>query len=196
MVRRENLLQGEKIRLTALTEEDLEPISRWYEDSYFLRLYDSAPAYPKTRKEIQERIKESQADDNTFIFAIRPRHSDQVIGLLELDGISWPHGTSFVSIGIGDEAHRGRGMGKEAMRLALRFAFDELNLHRLCLTVFSYNEGAIALYEQLGFRHEGTFREHLRRDGQRYDMLLYGILRHEWAESTKRTIEHQTSADQ
>lgn len=63
MVRRENILQGEKIRLTALADADLETISRWYEDSYFLRLYDSAPAYPKTRKEIQERIKESQTDD-------------------------------------------------------------------------------------------------------------------------------------
>ena len=58
------------------------------------------------------------------------------------------------------------------MRLALRFAFHELNLHRLQLTVFGYNEAAIRLYERLGFTREGHVpRIHLLRDGQRYDML-------------------------
>jgi len=46
--------------------------------------------------------------------------------------------------------------------------------------VFSYNQRAIALYEKLGFRREGIFREHLERDGTRFDMYLYGILRPEW----------------
>lgn len=182
----ENLLSGERIRLTAVAEQDMAVIAGWYRDSRFLRLYDSLPAYPKTEKQIQKRIKESQEDDRAFIFAIRLRHDDALIGLLELDGVSWTHGSSFVSIGIGAETHRGRGYGREAMRLALRFAFDELNLHRLSLTVFAYNEGAIALYEQLGFRHEGTFREHIQRDGRRYDMHLYGILRGEWEQARAR----------
>ena len=42
------------------------------------------------------------------------------------------------------------------------------------------NHKAIALYERLGFVHEGTHREFLERDGQRHDMLLYGMLRPEW----------------
>jgi RimJ/RimL family protein N-acetyltransferase len=66
------------------------------------------------------------------------------------------------------------------MRLALDFAFRELNLHRICLTVFSYNPAAIKLYESLGFTREGVYREHLQRDGQRHDMILYGLLRREW----------------
>jgi RimJ/RimL family protein N-acetyltransferase len=53
-------------------------------------------------------------------------------------------------------------------------------LHRVFLTVFSYNTAAMALYEKLGFTHEGTHREHLQRDGQRFDMVLYGMLRRAW----------------
>jgi RimJ/RimL family protein N-acetyltransferase len=68
------------------------------------------------------------------------------------------------------------------MLLILRFAFHELNLHRVQLTVFEYNARAIALYERLGFRREGTYRETLLRDGKRFDMYLYGMLSHEWAE--------------
>ena len=74
----------------------------------------------------------------------------------------------------------GRIYGAEALGLALQFAFQELNLHRVQLTVFSYNQRAIALYEKLGFQREGIFREHLERDGTRFDMYLYGILRPEW----------------
>ena len=72
------------------------------------------------------------------------------------------------------------GYGREAIELTLKFAFHELNLHRIQLTVFSYNERAIALYESFGFKREGVFREHLQRDGRRYDMYLFGLLRHEW----------------
>ena len=75
---------------------------------------------------------------------------------------------------------RGERLRLTALRLLLRFAFDELNLYRVQLTVFSYNPRAIRLYEKLGFRHEGTFREFVQRDGARHDMLLYGLLRQEW----------------
>jgi RimJ/RimL family protein N-acetyltransferase len=62
----------------------------------------------------------------------------------------------------------------------LDFAFRELNLHRVQLTVFAYNTAALALYEKLGFTREGIHREALHREGQRYDMILFGILRREW----------------
>jgi len=74
----------------------------------------------------------------------------------------------------------GQGYGYEAGGLALAFAFDELNLHRVTSTIFSYNERSIALFEKLGFRREGVFREFLQRDGRRHDVLLYGLLRPEW----------------
>ncbi len=74
----------------------------------------------------------------------------------------------------------GQGFGREALGLLMRFAFDEVNLRRLSLTVFAYNTRAIRLYEGMGFVREGTFREFLVRDGQPHDMLLYGLLEREW----------------
>ena len=86
----------------------------------------------------------------------------------------------WVAIAFGDEANRGKGYGYEAMQLLLKFAFHELNLHRVQLTVFEYNIRAIRLYEKMGFVREGTQREFLQRDGRRYDMYFYGLLVHEW----------------
>jgi RimJ/RimL family protein N-acetyltransferase len=87
-----------------------------------------------------------------------------------------------MSIAIGDRTNWGKGYGYEVAQLALAFAFDEINLHRVQATVFRYNERSIALFEKLGFRREGVYREFLQRDGKRHDMLLYGLLDREWRE--------------
>ena len=175
-----HLLRGETVRLTAVSETDLPTLAGWWSDADFLRLFDSVPAYPQTTTQLAERIKGGQDGRNNFVFGIRPLAENMLLGLLELDGVMWTHGTTYVSIAIGDAARRGQGIGYEAMRLALRYAFAELNLHRVCLTVFSYNTPAIKLYEKLGFVQEGIYRQHVQRDGQRYDMILYGLLRPEW----------------
>jgi len=178
-----NLLRGEKVRLTAATAGDLPAITRWWADADFLRVYNTAPAAPRNEDQLGRRFDFSQTSPDVFFFAIRPLSglpSDDIIGLLEFDGIDWSNRTTFVSIAIGAPEYRGQGYGRDAMAVGLRFAFHELNLYRVCLTVFSYNEPALALYEALGFVREGVFREHLERDGQRYDMYLYGLLRREW----------------
>ena len=177
-----NLLRGEQVRLTAPTAADLPAITRWWADADFLRLYNTAPAAPRNEDQLSRRFDLSQTSNETFLFAIRPLDEDTLLGLLEFDGVDWSNRTTFVSIGIGQAEHRGQGYGADAMRVGLRFAFHELNLHRVCLTVFSYNAPAIALYERLGFAREGVYREHIERDGQRHDMILYGLLRREWEE--------------
>jgi len=177
-----NLLRGEQVRLTAPTSVDLPAITRWWADPDFLRLYNTAPAAPRNEDQLSRRFDLSQTSNETFLFAVRLLDEDTLIGLLEFDGVDWSNRTTFVSIGIGAVEHRGRGYGADAMRAGLRFAFHELNLHRVCLTVFSYNAPAIALYERLGFAREGVYREHIERDGQHFDMILYGLLRREWEE--------------
>jgi RimJ/RimL family protein N-acetyltransferase len=74
----------------------------------------------------------------------------------------------------------GLGYGREMIVLALRYAFNELNLHRVWLTTSAFNERALKLYEKLGFRHEGRGREHLLLDGRRWDIVYMGMLRDEF----------------
>lgn len=175
-----NLLKGKKVKLTAINEKDMEIIARWYSDIDFLRFFDTAPALPKTELQLYEWIKSIQDSSSSVAFAIRPIEDDEIAGYIELDKISWVHGVATVGIGIGAAEHRGKGYAKEALKLLMELAFNELNLHRLQLNVFNYNERAIMIYESLGFKREGVYREYIHRDGRRWDMYLYGILRNEW----------------
>ena len=83
-------------------------------------------------------------------------------------------------MGIGEPEARGQGFGSEVLQLLLRYAFTELNLHRVALNVFEHNPRAIHLYEKTGFTVEGRAREFLNRDGRRWDMIFMGILQEEW----------------
>ena len=176
----ENIFRGALVQLTALRKDDASTMAGWTNDSEFLRLADSRPAYPRDEAAAVERMEEQRKASDAFHFGIRLVDTEELIGNVGIEGIEWPHGTAWISIGIGDRTRWGKGYGYEAMQLVLDYSFRELNLHRVQVTVFGYNERAVALYEKLGFRREGVWREWGQRDGMRFDMILYGLLGSEW----------------
>jgi RimJ/RimL family protein N-acetyltransferase len=144
---------------------------------------DSDPArllsVDKYKEWFEKDMVDEQKNDELF-FLIETLSEDYPIGLIGLDGIRWTHGDAWVGIGLGERDYWGKGYGSDAMRILLRYAFSELNLHRLSLCVFEYNQRAIRSYQKVGFVDEGRARQFLNRDGQRYDLLFMGILRAEW----------------
>ena len=130
----------------------------------------------RTKKELKDVLEQ----EGGYLFLVRTRVDDTPIGMVELDGVAWPHGEAWIGIGLGERAYWGKGYGSDALRVLLRFAFQELNLHRVTLNVFEYNARALRTYERLGFTVEGTVREALRRDGRRWDLIFMGLLRKEW----------------
>jgi RimJ/RimL family protein N-acetyltransferase len=180
-----NVLHGERVRLAAVDlDQDLPAIAAWSRDSEFLRLLQTNVARPWTvpelRKWVEDDLGVDKPKDNVYLFVARRLADDRLLGTLDLMIPEWAHRDAWIGIGLGDRATWDQGYGSEAMRLLLRFAFVELNLHRVTLSVFGYNPRAIRAYEKLGFVHEGAQRERLRRGDQRYNLLFMGLLRREW----------------
>jgi RimJ/RimL family protein N-acetyltransferase len=178
-----DLLKGRRIRLSAADPDELtRAYSAWNRDSEFNRLLDSRPLRWLSVKASKEALEKDFAreDHSSFLFAIRSLEDDRLLGDVELSVTEWSAGDAYVGIGIGDRELWGRGYGTEAMNLALQFAFTELNLRRVTLTVFEYNPRAVRSYEKAGFRHEGRKRLALCREGKRWDEIHMGILREEW----------------
>lgn len=181
-----DLFRGKLVRLSAVDPSPAaEAFSRWSRDSEYWRLMAGDPSFPHSVKEAREHMekaldKESPRD---FFFNIRSLEDDRLIGDAGLDGVDWRNGETYVGIGLGDRQDWGKSYGSDAMRLILRFAFHELNLHRVSLTVFEYNQRALRAYEKIGFVHEGRVRGFIHRDGQRWDMLCMGLLRAEWRDA-------------
>ncbi len=74
----------------------------------------------------------------------------------------------------------GKGLGTEATRLVLGYAFETVGVNRIELEVYDFNPRARHVYEKVGFRVEGTKRQALRWDGEWVDAHLMSILASEW----------------
>ena len=102
------------------------------------------------------------------------------IGLVSLWDRTIPHQAAEISIWIG-EGYRNGGNGTEALRLALRYAFGQLALHKVYLRVLEYNARAIRTYQKCGFRVEGLLRQEMKVDGRWHDLVYMGVLADEFA---------------
>ena len=67
------------------------------------------------------------------------------------------------------------------LKEVLNFGFDTLNLNRVALGVFDFNEAAIKCYEKLGFSLEGTTRESAKAGDTYWNCHLMSILKKEWS---------------
>lgn len=191
------LFHGKLVRLTAENPElVVEHFSKWNRDTEYWRLLAAEPAMPYTKKQINQFVEKELLGDrpDMFFFMIRLLTDGRLLGETGLDEVHWKHGESFVGISIGEREFWDKGYGTDAMRVLLRYAFSELNLHQVSLTVFEYNPRAIRSYEKAGFKVEGRERKFLKRGGKRWDMLYMGILRQEWQarvrENEKRPSEN------
>lgn len=97
-------------------------------------------------------------------------------GLFDID-------LSFKSAEIGywlDAAHEGRGLVHRAATALLRYAFDDLGLHRVALKCAATNTASMRVAERLGFRLEGRLLKADRIGEEWVDFLIYGMLDEEW----------------
>ncbi len=179
-----DLLMGNLVHLAAVDPEEVSKhFASWNRDSEFKRLLDTDPPRLHSAKATKDWLEKELGEqgDTMHWFTIRTVADNTLLGDIVLDVTEWNSRNAFVGLGIGPRDFWGKGYGTEAMQLILQYAFLELSLRRVTLTVFEYNQRAIRSYEKAGFCHEGRQRQRLLREGKRWDMLFMGILREDWS---------------
>ena len=180
-----DILAGKFVRLSAFDPEEMsKAFARWNLNSEYVRLLNASARPMQSAKSAAQWMEKEVGEMSpaNYYFSIRTLAEDKLIGELGLDVVNWSGRDAFVGLGIGETEYWSKGYGTDVMNVLLRFAFAEINLKRVTLTVFEYNPRAIRSYEKVGFRHEGRKRRALNREGKRWDELYMGILREEWLE--------------
>ena len=78
---------------------------------------------------------------------------------------------------IGEDSARGRGIGSESVKLTIKYAFEELKLHKVFLRVFANNIQATKAYEKAGFEYEGTSKDDIiLPSGEYQDIIFMAII--------------------
>jgi RimJ/RimL family protein N-acetyltransferase len=178
------MLRGRKVVLREFRKEDAGRIQEWIGNENITK-YLGFLMFPQTLEETEAYVerqlhKERVPSSGEFVIALADDPQLEYIGAVGLHKIDWRNRNCELGIVIGREEMLGQGLGAEAIDLILVFAFDFLNMHKVNLTVFEYNERAHHCYLKCGFKDEGRVRQQRYYDGRYWDMIFMGITRDEY----------------
>lgn len=75
----------------------------------------------------------------------------------------------------------GRGLMAESVVVAARFAFEQLDLHRIEICIVPRNTNSRRVMEKLEIREEGVAQRYLEINGSWEDHVRYGFTFEEWS---------------
>lgn len=174
--RRRFMIAGEHVILRAFEREDAERCYRWMNDPNIVRTLRSR--YPMTfSNEVEWLERAMQPGTGERHFAIERKDDRAHIGNASIEEIDWVSRTAWFGLFIGEPAAWNRGFGSDAIHTLVRFAFDDMNLQKLRINVFDYNERAKHVLQSRGFVQEGKLVRDFYREETWHDIVILSIFR-------------------
>ena len=174
------MLQGKKVKIRPMEMGDIQLLDVLVRSgdvlhnlTTWLPISDSLAA---KESYFGERIKKGRSNEPQFAITTL---DNTVIGSIGIIHTDFRNSETSVHIFVGAD-YTGRGYGTEAMRILVDFIFMEMNIQRVGLNVFDYNERAIASYKKVGFVEEGRLRQELFRSGKYHDVVQMAVLKEDF----------------
>jgi RimJ/RimL family protein N-acetyltransferase len=180
------MLKGKYVGLRAIEKDDLPCLLEWRNN----------PEYRKYFREYRELGMGQQyswyenillKDQRTIMFSIIDLKNRRLLGACGLCYINWIDRNADLSIYIGaDNLYIDNKYATDTASTIIKYAFDELGLHRLWAEVYDSDERKIKLFEALGFKLDGCHRETHWTEGKWCNSLFYGLLQKEFPNKRNR----------
>ena len=178
------LTDGEKVLLRPIDKKDLSKTLAWRNDPLIVEKI-LGYQFPLT-EDMEENWYQGVGFvefPSKIIFAIDLKSDNSLVGYTHLSKIDWISRTCFFGIVIGDQESQKKGYGTDAMHSLLRYAFNTINLRKICLEVVSYNHEAFNLYKKIGFTEEGRLRKQIFINNEYHDVYLMGLMKESFVSS-------------
>ncbi len=167
-------------QLRELEPEDIPTLNQWRNDREIIDLLGNNFFFIAQAID-EDWYQQHKSQRNQHVrLAITIKETGDYIGNVNLTSIHPINQSAEFSIMIGNKDYWSKGVGEQATRQMLQHAFADRGLHRIYLTVLTYNKAAIALYEKCGFENEGIAREAMYKNGAFHDVMQMGLLRDDY----------------
>jgi len=167
---------GERVFLRILSASDVSEAYRsWMSDDEVVR-YLECRWRSYTLEDLREFVESMNRSPRDVLFGIFERGTERHVGNIKIGNIDPIHRFADVGLLIGDRPSWGKGYGSEAIRLACRYAREELNLHKLTAGIYASNEGSRRAFLKAGFREAGLLKEHRLSAGAYVDEWLMEVV--------------------
>lgn len=114
---------------------------------------------------------------NEVLYLIQTLGDSKVIGHVGLYNIDFRVRKAEFAILIAGEDNQGKGYGSLCTKFMIDYAFDELNIRKINLSLLSENKRAVSMYNKIGFLQEGILRNDQYKNGKYHDVILMALAR-------------------
>ena len=171
-------LEGKKVILRPLRKDtDLKTVVQWVNNpkvTQYLSMY-----LPMSFNHEEEWFDNRSKRENDIVLAIET--VDGIfIGTTGLHNINSKDRSAMHGILIGEEDCWGKGYGTEVGMILLNYAFNQLNLHKVCSSVIGFNKRSLNYHLKCGYKVIGAWRREIFKQGRYYDLILLDIFKKEW----------------
>lgn len=172
------------VKLEVFGKPDFEQLKDWMSDEEVLTNWaGSLFSFPLTTAALEWYIEDTNKKgiSEAFVYKVIELETGQTVGHISLGGISYKNRSGRITRVFISPAVRGKGYCKRIITEMLRLGFEELDLHRISLGVYTQNKSAIRCYEVAGFQSEGIQRDVLYKNGSYWSLLEMSVLETDWA---------------
>jgi diamine N-acetyltransferase len=176
------MLYGKNLKIRALQTADLKYLNEWRNDLEN-KIMSQGYRLPVTMLQDEEWLKQkmSNVHGNELFLIIEEINNGMPIGLIQLTNIDYISGTAQWGFIIGDKAKRGKGYSVEAPHMLFSYAFNILNLRKLCGYPVIYNKMTLRMHQKIGVVHEeGILKKQYYLNGEYHDALILSIFREDY----------------
>lgn len=172
-------LETDDLIIRRTTFDDIKIFYKWEQEESVTEFFSIKRG--QSEEEAFAKFFSDENDEGAVQMTIILKDTKEIIGRIVIADIIRGWKAEIWRIYIADKSLRGNGLGKQAMKAAMKFSFDELQLQRLYLDFYTGNP-AEYLYKSLGFTEEGVLRHNCRKNGKLYDVHIMSILKAEYEE--------------
>jgi diamine N-acetyltransferase len=181
------IVVGQRVALGPLRRDLAASYARWMNQLEVRReLVQMGIATPESQEKwVEENIERgAKREPQGVEFTVYDCSDSAAVGTAGLLQIAHAHGTAEFGIAIGER--RGRGLGTEATRLVLDFAFHVLQLRNVLLETLEWNVAGLTVYERAGFRRVGVRRGAAMSRGRPTDVVIMDAVPEDFGASVLR----------
>lgn len=179
-------LTGRKIDLRPLNKADVPLLTRWVNDPE-VREFVSFDL-PRTERQEEDWVSALGSDDKNICFGITTK-AGILIGVMSFHQINWRDRCATTGAMIGAKEYWGQGYGTDAKMTLLDYAFNTLNLHKICSAVIAYNKRSLRYSLHCGYKIEGRRKKHIFKKGRYWDLIELGLFKKDWLPYWKKFQE-------
>lgn len=167
-------IKGKFVTLRGIEKSDLPMMQEMFNDPEMENCVVGW-AFPLSASQQENWYANHQNDAHNHRFVIETEE-DGPVGIATLVDLDWKNRRATHGIKLCNKQVRTKGIGTDTVMAIMRYAFDELGLHRLDGAWFDMNVASAKLYTNCGWKVEGRRRDYVFKQGQWRDLNIVGVL--------------------